>query len=231
MCQKPGAKSCQQLGNEKLPVGSEGPRAILCQWRGVHLNLHHPVTYQRECTSRCASLILLLVKSKVIPYPHNNLQLSYPILAVLAKSWTWGRWCVYSILHKHRGSGVCMWQCWGSVCTGGAKWKWRFSTISYLNQVDATASVLLTKQHMSYLCYSLCTAVNMTRSLKQNKQKKPQKTKNNPKTKRNTGLQSGAGRHTMTGQVLHPPSLPTLPLALSECPHAHKHTLKQLTRN
>lgn len=31
VCQTPGAKSCQQLGNEKLPVGSEGPRAILCQ--------------------------------------------------------------------------------------------------------------------------------------------------------------------------------------------------------
>lgn len=51
-------------------------------------------------------------------------------------------------------------------------WKLRFSTISYLNQVDVTASVLLTKQHMSYLCYTLCTAVNMTRSLKQNKQTK-----------------------------------------------------------
>lgn len=181
MCQTRGAKSCQQLGNERLPVGSEGPRAILCQWRGVHLNLHHPVTYQRECTSRCASLILLLVKSKVILYPHNNLQLSYPIPAVLAKSWTWGRWSVYSMLHKHCGSGVCMWQCWGSLCMGGAKWKLRFSTISYLNQVDVTALVLLTKQHMSYLCYTLCTAVNMTRSLKKTKQtkkakKKPQKT-------------------------------------------------------
>lgn len=226
MCQTRGAKSCQQLGNEKLPVGSEGPRAILCQWRGVHLNLHHPVTYQRECTSRCASLILLLVKSKVILYPHNNLQLSYPIPAVLAKSWTWGRWSVYSMLHKHCGSGVCMWQCWGSLCTGGAKWKLRFSTISYLNQVDVTASVLLTKQHMSYLCYTLCTAVNMTRSLKKTKQTK--KAKKPPK---NTGLQSGAGRDTMTRQVLHPPSFPTLPLALRECPHAHKHTLKQLTRN
>lgn len=185
MCQTRGAKSCQQLGNERLPVGSEGPRAILCQWRGVHLNLHHPVTYQRECTSRCASLILLLVKSKVILYPHNNLQLSYPIPAVLAKSWTWGRWSVYSMLHKHCGSGVCMWQCWGSLCTGGAKWKLRFSTISYLNQVDVTASVLLTKQHMSYLCYTLCTAVNMTRSLKKTKQtnKKSQK---NPKKHRVT---------------------------------------------